>query len=1418
MASSPTSTPKRVSVSREATPPSPHVTTHPDLVAMLQSSDEEEDDAILRPKGRLAARMLQNARVQDSDSESGTEKDATSQRQSPAKDTTSTYIHEEAEEDDNLPTRPRKLLSRRQRSATPDRPPQEHAGSSPGLFVSPAKPQSPTAQSNVGDDSCSEDGLPSVAGIAKKSRLLAFEARKRKAREEKEAEEAREREERLATQQSFEDDMDVDADSDVSDDDGGLKLTQKTARPAPRKTNKKALEEMNRETQRLTRSLQLAHEVKVKKKITKSALFERFNFKLPGSETPKAAQAEVAQSSSRAASPASHRQTDTEDKDTPPSSPPAPVRDIDTVKDVPTGTSNVPPPLGDDLLSEDENGGLPTLEAALDAAAAKRSLEKGKGKGKEIAAAREAPQQQPAPKVKKNVRVKLPVTQVNTVTFSLDDDDDDLAILPKTKVDAIFDRLPANLAKESRPMQMLRRLAHLDDPEKKPAVPNFRKEKQTDQPPPMTAGELEMTLLQRARLQAKLERDRHLEMLRSKGIHVQTAEEREKEIAQVEDIVSRARKEAEELMQREREDAKADRKARRDAGEADPLGWDDSDESDDDYQAEPEQGEEQEEAEVELSGSEEDDVDMDEQEEEEEDAEKHDLAGGPVDDVAESAEESEDQEPEEIGDEGSDEEEPLTSKQPRRRPVKQKAILLSDSEDEEEMTPQKAAEATPKPKAKYPKSPSGLNTESPKIPTSVLRSATKNFIPGLPVAGPAGLGLTQIFAGTMDDSQVGGSAMGSPSQPMPTFQPASAITKMLNNGKSANSQTDAFQDPEASDFPDSNFSQTAQEVGEDMILDSQPAGNETQDPETQGVQLRFSQSQMHGFDTYLEQGQSATQASDLIEPTQDAGFRNFSPLKKRFVEPPASTVETVKPDEATQEVDTAVSESPLVRRTGKLRRKADLIAAAARSRSPSGTPDRDDEDRDGMEGVETDEFGFGTTVTATATTATVTTAFTVMKEAAIKEKKAKAQAAFDKKKSKAREMVDAEAEESEDEYAGLGGADGEDSEDEDQLLEEIIDDETKNTEADERKLAAIFADQERAADEKQVDKLFRDITTGMLRKRGADWDDLSDDDDGGEALRRMKRQKFAKMQRALFADERISKVAENPRNQAFLRAIEDVGSDDDMDFLFEPPPPPLGSGEDDSQDTQGSVAKEVTIIPDSQPQAGPERLPANSRRTKDGKKPSNIGEIRESLSNLLEDQLREPSVIPATVLGSDDEDEETMDDGDEVQVVDEPSTRRDSSSSDKENRNPRRRGMPINRAASKDSKVSDGAGRNRFAFAAAPTLTRSSSSLVKGPGLLRRATTNSSLISTGGVSSSSSGTTTPKAKDTGTSGSLFGQDAKIKKTTTTSKRSGISYLARENERRTLLAENQARREARKVKGAVGRSKVVGELFGAGKFA
>ena len=53
-------------------------------------------------------------------------------------------------------------------------------------------------------------------------------------------------------------------------------------------------------------------------------------------------------------------------------------------------------------------------------------------------------------------------------------------------------------------------------------------------------------------------------------------------------------------------------------------------------------------------------------------------------------------------------------------------------------------------------------------------------------------------------------------------------------------------------------------------------------------------------------------------------------------------------------------------------------------------------------------------------------------------------------------MIEEQAEESEDEYAGLGGADGEDSDDDSLAsVEEIIDD-TTNAQADADKLAAFY--------------------------------------------------------------------------------------------------------------------------------------------------------------------------------------------------------------------------------------------------------------------------------------------------------------------------------------------------------------------------
>ncbi|KAM0333186.1 hypothetical protein ACHAQA_001846 [Verticillium albo-atrum] len=1238
----------------------------PAAIPTQDSEDDSEDD--IRPRGRLAARMHDMATK------------ATSQDASMAD-------ADEEEDDEDIIAAPRRLKRRDADGATTPREQSPAASSSPGLFVSRHQTPAPAEQANASD---SDNSLPDM----KSSRFAALVKRKREERLAREAEEERKREERMARQVGLDtlDDSDGNV-SSITDDEGGRQLSQKV-RPT-RKAGKKAIEEMNRETQRMARNMQLAHEAKTRKKITKASLFERFNFRTaPAAEpTPEL----KTTNSSRPTSPVSAHNSDVDMKDaeTPPSSPPANAGS-------PTKPSTTAQPAA--AAAQDDEDDLPTLEELLRGAPEKSD----KAKGKEIAV--DSP---PKPTTKDAVpkrqfRVKMPAVSANLV--SLDSDDElEIAVAKRTtRIDAVFDRVPEKKTNEAQALHALRLLAQVTSPGKE-------SRKKSDGKLSMTSGELQLMLHQRARQQAKLERERRLEALKAKGIVVQTVEEREKEMQDVEDVVTKARKEAEEIMEREREAAKEERRTKIKNGELDPLAWDDS-EDDDDYEGSDEGQGDEKDVELELSGSEDEDAMADS------DAED----GNPL--VDNEADEDEDETVaatnQDVAD--SDEEASLPTRNVRRS--KKNAHVISDDEDEDEVV-----EATPKPKMTSLVSPVVPTTKSPAVPTSVLRSAKKSFIPGLPITGPAGLGLTQIFAGTMDDSQ---------------DMPESA--------------TMASPMPSFGGFP--NFDEETQ-PGDEMILDSQAADTQKaptqQDVETQGIQLHYTQSQMHGFNSLLrDDNLNSTQVD--FEPSQDGGLQEYTPLRERFFDAP-STAQTHPLD---RDVDgESVQDSPLVRR-GRLRRKIESIAEEPESTFAS-------------------KVGLLNGAEAGASA----TAFETMKAAAKKEKKIKE---YNKKKSKAKDMFEEQADESEDEYAGLGGADGEDSSDDDDAasVKEMIDDEA-GKDGDERKNAALYAERERARDEQQVDKLFHDLTTGMLRrKRGADYD-LSDSDDGGEARRRLKRRQFAKMQKALFTDERIKKIAENPGNQAFMRTIEDRGSDEEMDFLEMGPEPA----------EEASQSQEQTV-PDSQPAAGTteplgaagaSRVSANPRRTKEGRKPSNIGEIRESLSSLLEDP--NDLLVTATEIGSDSE-------GDDER----PSTSR----SNKENTspgkaNPRRTAAPkhaiIDRMSLKRDSSSNLSTSSKLAFTSA-----TSSSGFKVPALLRRATTNSlTSASTGGTSS---------GRSAGAS-SGFGDDGKIRKSA--GKKSGVSYLARETERRSVIQQHDKRREARKLRGAEKRGKAVGGLFGSGQF-
>lgn len=1007
--------------------PSSPATSHND------ANSESEDDDIMRPRGRLASRMQADdkpaAKADSSTTEDARERvrrmlmaktaDATAQ---PATEGDAGDVemadadanNDDDEDEEDIPIQPRRLLKKTQRqSKTPESTPsRSQREESPGMFVTPTKPSTQPGSPLQGGqtaDSGSDEDLPSLKG----ERFRALVERKRKERLAREAEEAAKKAARLEAQKASLEDLGNES-SDITDDEGGRKLTQSNSRPT-RRAGKKALEEMNRETQRINRSMQLAHEAKTKKKITKASLFERFNFNPHGGNVVK----EKVSGSSRPQTPSSGRHTDAEmkDPDTPPSSPPARVEDVlgKDLKGTPVlgAQATREMSLAVQAEGEDDDEEFPDLNDL--ASSAPQKLDKGKGKAT-------AADILPTKPVKRQFRLKQQPLQANRVEINLDDD---LVIVKtkKSKMDALFDRVPKNKARESRSLYNQRQLAHLDSPEN-------RAHKKIDKTA-ITSGELQVRLAQQAREQAKLERERRLEMLAAKGIHVPTEEEREAERAQVDDIVARARQQDEELMQKEREAAKKERKA---AGKDDPLAWDDSD-SEGEY-LEPEEV-----SDIELSGSEggvdDDDAPMasgdDAEQEDIADVEQETLKKNPAaqamfDEEADSDEsESQDDfvDPDEEDERHrwgvpSDEEGDVAPKK-THRPKKQVAIL---SEDDEDMVPRPirprkqnttvlsddedmGVEATPKPKSHMAKSRSAPNSSSPNIPTSVLRSATKTFIPGLPVTagGPAGLGLTQIFAGTMDDSQVGLSG-GSPSQLISTF----------------------------TTFPDSQFSQNVANSADDgMVMDSQPEGTqkETQasDKETQ-VQFTFSQTETQ---TRAFEDVNGTQVSELVDPTQDGGFANYTPLKERFVpSSPMSTDATVATaiNGQTRLAD-PTSESPVEQRKGRRLIRKRAVAS-----------DSEDEAADDAE----DEFGFGTV-----------SAFNVMKDAAAKEKQRKAREDYDKKKSKAKEMVDEQAEESEDEYAGLGGVDGEDSDDDAASVHEMIDDNTQANSKDKAQVAAFHA-------------------------------------------------------------------------------------------------------------------------------------------------------------------------------------------------------------------------------------------------------------------------------------------------------------------------------------------------------------------------
>ncbi|TQS37816.1 hypothetical protein Golomagni_01695 [Golovinomyces magnicellulatus] len=1308
------------------------------IPSRLQSVDSSEDSdsdyegardflSLSKSTGRMAARMQVSSKNGKSRSEDIELRDKKSTEEPPSNISHFSFNASDLSTDDNDETEPATPKNKRKRITHYETPNSNNLQNraSPSLFISPHMTQDQSAHTKLLDNN-------SLLVDLHKNKNSMFTQTKRENKIAYKTEVSEKNSQMTEAQRNFQESIDVSKEADESDGETEYCLTLQ--KRSCRKASKKALEDMNRETQRIMRLQQLAHEPITKKKITKESLFTKFNFR-PQQEIYPAQQT----SSSPVANPSG-----SETPYTPPTSP-IKTRIFDSGTNLGATSSSTK-----DTCKQQEIEDIP-ISYQIKGTAITSSPPVSTLSSKKINRKSEENvlrTQQHKERSKFNFKLaRMHLTELEKEKECLDDDSDsDLEIIDKKptlhkRLDDIFDKIPAKKAREANGFHALKILAQLKSPSS---------DKVEIDKIPISSNQLQISLQQRARQQAAIERKERLDFLKAKGIVIQTIEERERDQADLDDMLSKARDEVEKLGKRE----KAAKKKQRLTDDESNL--DDSSEDEDWCENKNMTNEE-------LSGSDSDHQSEDSLCEEEGDdtefskeevlAQNQRTTPTPVD-LSQNNEQNDTENGPDITVFNLDEKESDDESAPLQRPPRRKRdrkIILSDESDdscEEQGLLQN-------PRRKSNTAIHHSKTPSPAVPTSVLRSATKNFIPGLPVFGPAGLGLTQIFTGTMDDSQI------------------SNTTSSLEQETEEDS-LDTFQKQAPSppfSLPPSNKNS---QINENIELSQVSHVSESQD-----IHFQLSQSQTYGYEGTVE----GIQVSEFPEPTQDIGFAQLTPIKGRFIESSPKRMDRLDTEMV------AENNSKKIKR--KLQRRAPQIISFS------------DEEKDDQEswqlttlGLENDDDDIETSV------------FDVLSKAGkqenIKKKK------IDKKTSEARIMFNEQAEESDDEYAGLGGlSDDQSSSDEDDFDRDMIDDESEKN-VDQGELAAFFTNRERANDEKQLQKLYKDITNGTLRrKRGAEYE-LSDSDDDGLARQRHKRREFAKMRKALLADERINMIATNPKSQAFLRAIEDRGCSEDENFLND------AEIHQENQEIQSQSHTE-TISQDEINLIGPPSKLKESDDKSSGamlqpnrdvcrltahKKPSNLSEIRHNLSFLLD----EPDPIESVEIASESDDnleitdlESNSEKGYEKKingeksdpfalrnnhsaVIDRISLKRNSSTSSISNQS---------HLAYNPKSIS------AIGFSVPPLFRQSSSSNIS----ISSTRSNSNL--------NGNGDTSKTERETGS------ENQGIKRGGTWG--SGVNYSLRENERCSKIMKTKIRRDRKLLEDAKSRTSLLNGLLSAGIF-
>lgn len=649
--------------------------------------------------------------------------------------------------------------------------------------------------------------------------------------------------------------------SDSADEVGTKRLTQHS-RPT-RKASKKALEEMNRETQRMSRNMQLAHQAKTKKKMTKESFFTRFSFR---TTSPPVACSTQGISSSTAASSTPASDIERIDKETPPTSPEEQTgapRESPELPGLPNGQERV-------FTSEDVEAILPVGFCLVDQPLT-RPLKHNKH-ANEVP----NPNSPSCPQKSSHLPSRAPRSEnaLRSMTPGFDSDSE-LEIIPikkpkRSKVE-VFDRLPAHKINEDRPLQTLRALAHMRSPGKQ-----NRGSKSY-----MTMSDMQTSLQIRARRQAAEQRAEKIRDLKNRGITIQTAEERERDQMQLEDLVEKARMEAADITRKEKAAAKSARKQKLANGEL--CNSDFSSDEDEDYQVN-----DADESDLDLSGSDEETPDGEEQSIDEEaegivnlkeddeqavwDASKDtnvppliDAEASESSAAGEEREEREKKERESCHGDSEEHDYDLAILPPSKRRRTTRVICEDDGEGEiDEFEPPHSLE---------------LGSEKSEIP----------FIPGFPLPSGLSMGMTQAFAATMADPYVN-----------------TQMHEKVNSDESQDSLAFLGPTPE-SRFQIENLGESQQIIPDSQnnnaLLDVECSVDGSLPPE---IEIHFSQDIL-----------MATQDSEIPDPTQDAGFSKTSPIRNRFVSVPPSTVDTVL-------LSGVIRNSPITKKKGRLRRLLDI--------------------------------------------------------------------------------------------------------------------------------------------------------------------------------------------------------------------------------------------------------------------------------------------------------------------------------------------------------------------------------------------------------------------------------------------------------------------------------------------------------------